>query len=196
MPGRPIVVTATPTGAHWHVEIPGHRPIITRTLAMVETMTARRLAGGFDLQVSLGGFEDLCADAVELGQAADIAHITALKLRRVAVRSLTAAGCTPVDIGYLTGIPTETVDNLLRVPVETPWMNAGTTPWRRRPQLQAPAAPAAGTRRVVAAVVTPAGSSWDLHLAGDVCRRGGSARWPQPRRCLPRSPAAGEWMPS
>jgi hypothetical protein len=168
MPGQPIVVTATPTGAHWHVEIPRHPPITTRTLAMAETMTARRLAGGFDLQVSLGGLEDLCADAVELGEAADTAHVTALKLRRVAVRTLKRAGCTPVDVGYLTGIPTDTVDNLLRVPIESPWMNAGTTPWPRRPQLQAPTTPAAGTRRVVAAVVTPAGSSWDLHLAGDV----------------------------
>jgi len=146
--------------------VPGHHPITTRTLAMAETMTARRLPAGFDLQVSLGGLEDLCTDAVELGQAADAAHITALKLRRIAVRALKVAGCKPVDISYLTGIPTETVDNLLRVPVETPWMTTGTTPWRPRPQLQAAAA-AGGTRRVAAAVVTPAGSSWDLHLAGD-----------------------------
>jgi len=95
MPGQPIVVTAIPIGAHWHLETPGHRPITTRTLAMAETMTARRLPGAFDLQVSLGGLEDLCTDAVDLGQAADTAHITALKLRRVAVRALTAAGCTP-----------------------------------------------------------------------------------------------------
>lgn len=82
MLGRPIVVTATPTGAHWHVEIPGHPAITTRTLAMAETMTARRLTGAFDLQVRLGGLEGLCADAVDLGQAADAAHITALKRRR------------------------------------------------------------------------------------------------------------------
>lgn len=77
------------------------------------------------------------------------------------------AGHTPVDIGYLTGIPTKTVDNLLTVPVETPWMTTGATPWRRRPYLQE-LPPPAGTRRVVAAVVTPAGSSWDLHRAGDM----------------------------
>jgi hypothetical protein len=91
MPASPIVVTATPTGARWFVEIPGHRPIAARTLSMAETMTARRLHAGFDLQVDLGGVEDLCADAVEAGEAADTAHITALKLRRSAVRALKVA---------------------------------------------------------------------------------------------------------
>ncbi len=142
-------------------------------------MTARRMTGAFDLQVRLGGLEDLCADAVDLGQAADAAHITALKRRRVAVRTLKGASCTPVDIGYLTGIPTETVDNLLTVPIETSWMTTGATPWRRHPHLQEPPPPG-GTRQVVAAVVTPAGSSWDLHLTGDM----------PPRRC--RTLAAAE----
>ncbi len=36
MSGRLIVVTATPTGAHWQVEIPGHPAITIRTLAMAE----------------------------------------------------------------------------------------------------------------------------------------------------------------
>jgi len=49
-------------------------------------------------------------------------------------------------------------------------MTTGTTPWRPRPHLQHPP-PSGGTRQVIVAMVTPAGSSWDLHLTGDMSPR-------------------------
>lgn len=68
---RLTIVTTRPIGARWQVEIPGRAPIETRTLKTAETIAVRRTGGPIDLQVSLGGLEDLCADAVELGEESD-----------------------------------------------------------------------------------------------------------------------------
>ena len=55
----PAVVTARPTGARWHVETPDCTTIETRTLKTAGMMDGRRVGGPIDLQVSLGGLEDL-----------------------------------------------------------------------------------------------------------------------------------------
>lgn len=61
-------------------------------------MIGRRLEDEFDLQVRLGGLEDLCADAVELGQRSDAASVDAIRLRRRAALTLTAAGIRRTDV--------------------------------------------------------------------------------------------------
>jgi len=68
-------------------------------------LIGRRFDGAFDLQVRLGGLEDLCADAVELDQRSDGLAVEALRLRRRTARSLTEAGIRTTDIAYLMGIP-------------------------------------------------------------------------------------------
>lgn len=79
---------------------------------------ARRLVGddvAVDVQVSLGGLEDPCADAVELGEQSDARSVEAIRLRRIAARALNAAGIATADIGYLMGLRRESAKHLLVV---------------------------------------------------------------------------------
>lgn len=167
MSTRLLVVTAKPTGAaRWHVDIPAHIPVTTRTLASARALVERRVAEEFDLQVALGGLEDLCADAVDLGQRSDASTIDALRLRRRVALALTAVGIRKTDVAYLTGIASGSVAHLLSVPIESPWMSAGHAPPTPFPQQRVDVTWTAGTRRITAVVATRDGSGWHVHLNG------------------------------
>jgi len=168
MPDCPVVVTVTPEDGHWRLSARGARSATCGSLRRAE-IVAQRLTGpdvAIDVQVSVDGLEDLCADAVELGRESDAASIQALRLKRLAVRALTRAGVKQADIGYLLGISTERADDMRSEPVDSPWMARGQTPWRPRPDLTVPEPAIPGSKRVVAVVVTraPAKTTWFLHL--------------------------------
>jgi hypothetical protein len=129
---------------------------------------AQRLAGDdaeVDVHVSLGGLEDLCDDAVELGQQSDAKAVAAIRLRRIAARALSAAGFAAADIGYLVGLPRGSAKHLLVGPLDAPWMAAG-----HAPPLERPLTPAdtvrSGNRRVFVVMVTPHKGRWLVHLEG------------------------------
>lgn len=171
MPDCVVVVTVTPEDGHWRLSARGARSATCGSLRRAE-IVAQRLTGpgvAIDVQVSVDGLEDLCADAVELGRDSDAAAIQALRLKRLAVRALTRAGVKQADIGYLLGISTERADDMRSEPVDSPWMARGQTPWRPRPDLTVPEPAIPGSRRVVAVVVTraPAKTTWFLHLDDD-----------------------------
>lgn len=126
-------------------------------------MVARRVEGAFDLQVQLGGLEDLCEDAVELGEQSDASTLEALRLRRATARALAEAGIRKTDVAYLMGIQPDSVAHLLAVPVETAWMKTGHSPPTPFPRPRE-ATTAAGTRRMTAVVATRNGTSWHVHL--------------------------------
>jgi len=162
----PVVVTAYPIGSRWRVDIHGHQPIETRTLKTAEAMASRRVGGGsIDLQIALGGLEDLCADAVELGEQSEALAVEALKARRLAAQALSGAGIRTADVGYLMGIEPSSVKHLLTVPIDTPWMAAGHAPPTHRPSAisDAPSKPGT-THRVVVVVVTRSGNGWLVHI--------------------------------
>jgi hypothetical protein len=160
---RLTIVTARPIGARWHVEIPGCAPVETRTLKTAETTAGRHADGPIDLQVSLGGLEDLCADAVELGEQSDALAVEALRLRRVAAQTLSAAGIRTADAGYLMGIAQDSVKHLLDVPIDTPWMSTTHAPPTPIPPPARPSAPGT-TRDIVPVMVTRSGSGWHVHV--------------------------------
>jgi hypothetical protein len=68
-------------------------------------MAVRQVGGPVDLQVTPGGLEDLCAEAVELGEQADALALEAMRLRRTAAKALSAAGIRTADVGYFTCRP-------------------------------------------------------------------------------------------
>lgn len=163
MPARPLVVTADPTAdARWQVDVPGQAPLVTRTLATAQTMVGRRVEGAFDLQVRLGGLENLCADAVELGEESDALTVVALRLRRQTARALTEAGIRRTDVAYLMGIPPGSVAHLLAVPIDSPWMATGHAPPSPFPQSRQ-VSTSVGTNQVTAVVVTRDVTGWHVH---------------------------------
>lgn len=104
-----VAVTATPLDGHWQLTAPDGRSSHCETLRQAPKI-ARRLAGPDvepDVQVSLGGLEDLCADAVELAEQSDAKSVEAIRLRRITARALNAAGIAAADIGYLMGLRRE-----------------------------------------------------------------------------------------
>jgi hypothetical protein len=164
MTTRSPVVIAQPTGgARWRVEMPGRLQLTTRTLATARTAIARRIGAGFDLQVRLGGLEDLCADAVDLGQRSDQSMIEAIRLRRQVAIALTEAGLRRTDVAYLMSIPPDTVAHLLTVPIDSPWMTAGHSPPTPFPRVP-PAVKDVGLRRFAVVLATRDGTGWQVHL--------------------------------
>jgi hypothetical protein len=159
-----VVVTAEPTGdARWRVVVPGHRSLVTRTLVTTRMRVDRLLDGGYDLQVRLGGLEDVCADAVELGTRSDALTVEAIRLRRRTARVLTEAGMRMTDVAYLMGIPQDVAKHLLDVPVESPWMAVGHAP--PTPIHKPPAATVTGgTREMTAVMATQTENGWHVHL--------------------------------
>ncbi len=108
MPSRHVVVTATPRAGHWQLSAPDGRSGQCETLRQ-GAKVAQRLVGGdadVDVQYSLRGLEDLCTDAVELGEQSDAKAAEAIRLRRIAARAL-IAGIAIADIGYLMGLHRE-----------------------------------------------------------------------------------------
>lgn len=165
MPTRPLVVIAQPTGAaRWHVDLPGQASLITRTLATARVMVERRIHGPFDLQARLGGLEDLCADAVDLGQRSDAATVKAIQLRRRTALALTAAGIRRTDVAYLMGITSGAIAHLLAVPIDSPWMTTGHAPPAAFPRRPQEVASTAGTHQMTAVVATRDGTGWQLQL--------------------------------
>lgn len=157
---------ADPTGAaRWRVEIPGQSPVITRTLATARTMVGRCVDGLFDPQVRLSGLEDLCADAVDLGQRSDAATIDAIRARRRAALALTVAGIRRTDVAHLMGIPSDAIAHLLAVPIDSPWMTVGHAPPTAFPRQQQEVARTDGTRQMAAVVATRDGTGWQVHLS-------------------------------
>ncbi len=146
------------------MEVPGQQPIVTRTLASAQTLAARRLEVPFDLQVDLGGLEDLCADAVELGERSDALTIQAIRARRIAARALAEAGIRGTDIAFLMGMAPYTAKLLLSVPIDTLWMATGQAPPRRFPRPTEPSPSASATRPVTAIRATRDGIGWLVHL--------------------------------
>jgi hypothetical protein len=175
MPRRPVVVIATPAAGHWRLTVANGRSMGCETLRQADGV-ARRLVDDdvdVDVQVSLGGLEDLCVDAVDLGEQSDASSVVAIRLRRIAARALSTAGIRTADIGYLMGLRRESAKHLLSGPFDSPWMVAGHAPPLKRPAVP-PASASPGNRRVVAAVVTRDGSRWHVHLEDE----------PQPRASL------------
>lgn len=170
MSTRLLVVVAEPTGdARWHVAIPSYASLVTRTLATGRTSIGRRVQGAFDLQVRLGGLEDLCADAVDLGQRSDAATVAAMRLRRRMALALTAAGIRRTDVAYLMGIASRSVAHLLAVPVDSAWMTAGQAPPTAFPRRRKELARTDRTHQMTVVIVTREGTGWDVQM--DVGRR-------------------------
>lgn len=154
------VVTARPVAGRWATSVGAESPIETRTL----TMATRRAGGPIDLQVKIGGLEDLCADAVELGDQSDELTVEAIRQRRVTARALDGAGIRRTDIAYLMGIPQNSLKHLLAVPLDSPWMSTGHAPPSPFPQPLQPNLTAGSTRRMTAVAATRDGTGWHVHL--------------------------------
>lgn len=137
----------------------------SETLRQAAT-AAQRLVGDdveIDVQISFGGLEDQCADAVELGAQSDAKAVEAIRMRRIAARALSAAGFPPADIGYLVGLPRGSAKHLLDGPLDAPWMGAGLAPPLERPPALADTA-RPGNRRIFVVLVTPHEGRWLVHL--------------------------------
>lgn len=159
------VVIARPVGRRWQVVVPAGREFSATTLAAVRARASKVLGGVVEVEVRVGGLEDLCADAVETGEQADAAFVTALRLRRRTARLLCDAGLSRADCGYLMGLDRNAIKHLLSVPVDSPWMDTGATPFRGRPgRRDIPPAVGIGGRRIGVAVVSRAGNGWWLHV--------------------------------
>src|SRR6478735_10348738 len=118
-----IVIVATPVGRHWQVTMPDGRSFTRTTLVTVRKQARKLLGDDFELQVSVRGLEDLCADSVELTEQSEAAFVRALRLRRIAARTLQDTGLSRADIGYLLGLDPGVATELLSVPVDSPWMS-------------------------------------------------------------------------
>lgn len=165
MSSRPLVVTARPTGdARWRMDVPGQQPIVTRTLVTAQAMAGRRLGVPFDLQVSLGGLEDLCSDAIELGEQSDALTIQAIRQRRTTARALAQAGIRRTDIAYLMCLGPRSIGHLLSVPIDSPWMATGHAPPSPFPRPSEPSPSVGTTRQMTAIVATRDGTGWHVHL--------------------------------
>ena len=86
-----------------------------------------------------------------------------MRLRRIAARTLSAAGIATADIGYLMGLRRESAKHLLTGPLGSPWMAAGHAPPLERPPVRTATA-SLGNRRVLVVVVTRHEGRWVVHL--------------------------------
>jgi len=165
VPPRPVV--ATPWDGRWLVVAPEGRTAFARTLRQLQETAEKLTERPMPVHVDLAGWQDMAADAVDLGAQADAAYIAALKLERRAARALAERRIGVNDVGVILHVPEHRARHLLESPVESAWMTTGQSPWRELPREQPEADSTnepASTRTIYVVAATPDDGRWIVDL--------------------------------